>query len=81
MKIKEGFKYKGFKYGWSAKKLYRLPGTKEGRQYQLRELPKIKVGNQSGFRICRDRKTVAQVVALTEKVTWIVPTKKCKECA
>ncbi len=68
--FKYGFEYKGFKYGWLKKELYRLPSQKHRRHYGLRKLPIIKVGNKDGYRVVRDRFTIDQLMNLTERIDY-----------
>jgi hypothetical protein len=64
LEFTEGFKYKGFRFAWKGSQLYRLPITKNGRSYSLKKIPKIKIANSSGFRVARDKKSVAQVLEM-----------------
>ena len=56
-----GLFYKGFTYGWLDKQLYRLPSESKNKHYTLKKLKKIKVGNQDGYRLKRDKLSVKQL--------------------
>jgi hypothetical protein len=75
-----GFKYKGFKYGWYEKKLYRLPQNKKGRRLSLREIPIIKIGNNEGYRLSQDRLSKNQIKLLNKSVNWTVNILECNHC-
>lgn len=66
--FKYGLFHKGFKYGWLDNELYRLPSQSKNNHYTLKKLKKIKVGNQDGYRLKRDKLSVKQLV---EKTTLI----------
>ena len=82
VKYKYGFEYKGFSFGWSKKKLFRLPTTKNLRSYPLKELSKISIGKKEGYRLMRDRKTIDQIMELTETInyTHVVSGKGSDDC-
>lgn len=67
---KYGFTYKGFLFGWKEKKLYRLPSEKNLRNYSLKELSKIKINNHDGYRVVRDKKTIKQLMEMTELINY-----------
>lgn len=71
LNFKYGFKYKGLNYGWNNKKLFRLPSTKNLKTYPLKELKEIKINNKLGYRVCRDKKTITQLMELTELINYI----------
>lgn len=71
--FKYGFEYKGFNFGWKDKKLFRLPTTtKDLRSYPLKELPIIEIGKKKnkGYRIVRDKKTIEQLMEITEVIDY-----------
>ena len=68
--FKYGFEYKGLNFGWKNKKLFRLPSTKHLRSYPLRELPLIKIGKNKGYRVVRDKKTIDQLMEITEVINY-----------
>jgi hypothetical protein len=70
LNFKYGFTYKELNFGWKDKKLYRLPSTKKLTIYPLKEVPQIEVGNKKGHRVCRDKKTIEQLMELTEVINY-----------
>ena len=81
MVFKYGFYYFGFKYGFIDNKLFRLPIEKDGRQYPLREVPRIKLSETGiGYRLVRQKKSLAQVESMLEKVNWKINKVECVEC-
>jgi hypothetical protein len=80
--FKYGFEYKGFNFGWKDKKLFRLPSEKNLRNYPLKELKLIKIGNKEGYRVVRDKKTINQLMEITETINfkYIVNGKKHVDC-
>lgn len=78
----EGFIYKGVKFAWKNKKLFRLPIIKDGREYGLRLVPKINITDKvKGYRICREKKSLQQIRRMTKKVNYKVTEFECRECA
>lgn len=79
---KYGFEYKEIRYGWSNKKLHRLPCIKNKRSYQLKELDLIEIGNKKGYRVCGDRKTIDQLKGITEIINYkhVINGKGSKDC-
>lgn len=67
-----GFEYKDVRYGFSKKKLYRLPYEKDGRHYGLMVMPQINVGNKKGYRIQRDKLSINRIKNITIAVSWEV---------
>ena len=65
-----GFEYKGIRYGWKNKKLYRLPFSRGGRNYPMKELNVIQIGASLGYRVARDQKSIKQLQMLTKPVDW-----------
>ena len=81
LSIKEGFEFEEFKYGFKKGTLFRLPSTKNGRYYPIKEVPRIKLSATSeGYRLCRMKKSITQVHSMLEKVNWKYPNINCKEC-
>lgn len=78
MDINIGFTWRGLRYGWHKNQLYRLPFlTKQKlkdktikRQYTLKKLNKIKIGNKEGFRLSSDKLTEDHIDLLNKKVDW-----------
>lgn len=67
---KYGFEYKGFNFGWKDKSLFRLPSKKNLNYYPLKKLSLIDVGNKKGYRIMKDRKTIDQIMEITEVINY-----------
>jgi hypothetical protein len=77
----KGFVCNGFKYGWFKSKLFRLPTTKNDREYSLREVPKININeNIIGYRIQREKKSIAQVENMSKKVSYKIKASLCPQC-
>lgn len=68
--FKYGFTYKEFNFGWRNKKLFRLPTIKNLKSYPIKELSTIDVGNKKGYRVVRDKKTIEQLMELTEIINY-----------
>ena len=64
-KYKYGFEYKGIIFGWHKKELFRISKHIKGRSYSKKKLTQIMIGNNVGYRICGDRKTIDQLSDLT----------------
>ena len=71
--FKYGFIYKEFVYGWWKKELYSLPQTVNQRSYAMRKLEQIMIGNNVGYRIGGDKKTIDQLEVLTTIYNHFVP--------
>lgn len=70
-KFKYGFDYGGIRYGWNKKKLFRLPTfTESKKSLPLKELNLIDVGNKKGYRVSGDRKTIDQLMEITERIDY-----------
>ena len=68
--FKYGFEYKGFNFGWKDKNLFRLPSTKHKKHFPLRKLSIIKIGNKKGYRVVKDKKTIDQLMEITEIINY-----------
>lgn len=79
--FKYGFEYKGFTFGWKEQNLFRLPSKKYNRHYPLKKLSKIKVGSKDGYRVVREKKSISQLMELTEVInyTYTVNGKQSKD--
>ncbi len=82
IKYKYGFEYKSFLFGWKNKELYRLPSVSDLRHYPLKKLNKIPIGKKIGYRVVRDKKTINQLMELTEIINYnyIIAGKQNKDC-
>tara|TARA_R110000772_G_scaffold35637_9_gene85853 strand:+ start:3897 stop:4157 length:261 start_codon:yes stop_codon:yes gene_type:complete len=80
--FKYGFDYKGFSFGWKDKALYRLPSEKNLKNYPLKILSIIKVGNKEGYRVVREKKTIDQLKEITEVINYkyVINGGKSKDC-
>jgi hypothetical protein len=67
---KYGFYYKNFNFGWYKKKLYRLPSESKKNNYPLKQMDIIPVGKKEGYRIVRDKKTIDQLMEMTELINF-----------
>lgn len=65
-----GFIRNGVPYGWYKKELYRLPFERKGRAYSFKKLDQIMVGNNPGYRVAGQKKTIDQLKELTHTVDW-----------
>jgi hypothetical protein len=61
LNFKYGFEHEGFLYGWNNKELYRLPSKSGNKNYGLKKINSIIVGNQVGYRIKREKFSVNQL--------------------
>jgi hypothetical protein len=65
MKFKYGFFYKNILYGWHKKTLYRLPQKIGLRFYSLKKMKQIIIGNNVGYQLSNNRKTIDQLENFT----------------
>jgi len=65
-----GFEYKGARYVWKSKKLFRLPYTKNLRSYSFKEVPIYCFKTTLVCNIQRDKLTFNRLEELTERVNW-----------
>jgi hypothetical protein len=68
LNFKYGFEYKGFLYGWNKKNLYRLPSKSGNKNYGLKLLNPIMVGNSFGYRIKKQKLSISQLKQLTIRI-------------
>ena len=66
-----GFEYKEIRYGWSNKKLYRLPYFKNKRSYSFKEIPCYVFKSTRVYNVQRDKLTINRLETLTKKVNWV----------
>lgn len=71
-----GFVYKGKIYGWSEKKLYRLPQMIGKRFYPLKECSKY----DKGYFLGKDRKSFKQLQSMTVFIDKEVQIIKDSDC-
>ena len=65
-----GFEYKGTRYVWKSKKLFRLPYTKGLRSYSFKEIPTYCFKSTIVYNIQRTKLTQNRLKELTKKVNW-----------
>lgn len=70
MQFTRGFEYKGIRYGWKSGELYRLPTVIGVRVYGLKKMNLIPIGNLEGYRVSLDKKTIAQLKAITKTINF-----------
>ena len=84
IKYRYGFKINDILYGWSNKKLYRLPQMIGLRFYPLKEIPlkteQRKTGKFEGYLLRGNRKSLAQLKSLTHYINKEVEIIKDKDC-
>lgn len=85
VKYKYGFDFDGVLYGWSDKKLYRLPQMIGKSFYPIKEIPLItqkrKSGLFKGYRLYGNkRKSVNQLKELTHYINFEHEVIKDKDC-
>ena len=80
--FKYGFDYNSIKYGWLNKELYKLPQEINMRGYSLKKITLINVGNKKGYRVATDRKTIDQLMEITEIIDfrYVINGNKSKDC-
>ena len=67
---KYGFEYKGTRYAWKDKKLFRLPYIKNNRSYSFKEIPFYCFKSTIVYNIQRTKLTINRLKLLTEPVNW-----------
>jgi len=65
-----GFEYKGVRYAWKDKKLFRLPYIKNNRSYGFKEIPFYCFKSTIVYNIQRTKLTINRLKELTEKIKW-----------
>jgi hypothetical protein len=65
---KFGFEYKGVTYAWKDKKLFRLPHTKNKRNYNLKEIKPLVFKSTIVYNIQRNKLTINRLKSLTREV-------------
>ena len=65
MKFKYGFFFENVLFGWYKKELYRLPQEIGNRQYPLKKLDQIIIGQNVGYNVCNKKKTIKQLEEIT----------------
>ena len=70
IEFRYGFIYKGVRYAWKDKKLYRLPFERNKRTFGLKEIPMYVFKTTIVYNIQRDKLTISKLKERTEKVLW-----------
>ena len=65
-----GFEYKGVRYVWKDKKLFRLPYIKGLRTYSFKEIPSYCFKSTIVYNIQRTKLTINRLKIMTIKVNW-----------
>lgn len=65
-----GFIYKGVRYGWKDKKLYRLPFERNLRTFGLLEVPAYVFKTTTVYNVQRTKLTINRLKLMTENVNW-----------
>ena len=78
MIFKYGFLFKGVRYGWSKKQLYRLPFESEKRTYGLKKINPIRQGKVYNLR--KIQKTIAHLELMTIEVNYDVDIVTSLDC-
>ncbi len=68
MIFEAGFTHNGFSYGWFKKELYRTPSDVNGKNFGLKKLKLIQIGNNSGYLCSKHKFTIAQLIGMTVKM-------------
>lgn len=66
----KGFIYKEVRYGWKDKKLYRLPFTRNKRNFRLKEIPFYVFKTTIVYNIQRDKMTILKLKERTKNIDW-----------
>ena len=72
IEFRYGFIYKGVRYAWKDKKLYRLPFKRGLRTFGLKEIPQYVFKTTCVCNIQRDKITINKLKERTRKVLWNV---------
>jgi len=72
IEFKYGFIYKGVRYAWKDKKLFRLPFERNKRTFGLKEIPQYVFKSTQVYNVQRTKLTLNKLRLLTEQVNWNV---------
>jgi hypothetical protein len=70
--FKYGFIYKGVRYAWKEKVLFRLPFERNNRIFKLKEIPQYVFKTTCVYNIQRDKLTILRLKEKTTRVDWNV---------
>lgn len=69
--FKFGFEYKGVRYGWHKKNLYRLPFvSSNNKNYDLKVIYPFVIGSTLCYNIQRDKLTINRLKGMTVATNW-----------
>jgi hypothetical protein len=77
---KYGFEYKGVLYAWKDKKLFKLPYTKNKRNYILKEIKPNVFNCTIVYNIQRTKLTINRLKTLTKEINIEIETFKENPC-
>ena len=80
MQFKHGFIYMGVRYGWNKKQLYRLPFSRNLRNYDLKLIKPILIGSTTCYNLQRNKVTINRIEKLTTKVDWNIEFLDVADC-
>ena len=72
IEFKYGFIYKGVRYAWKDKQLFRLPFERNLRTFGLKEIPQYVFKTTQVYNVQRDKLTILKLKERTVKVDWYV---------
>lgn len=72
IEFRYGFIYKGVRYAWKEKKLYRLPFERNKRTFGLKEIPQYVFKTTCVYNVQRDKLTTLKLKERTVNVLWHV---------
>lgn len=70
MDFRYGFEIESRKYGWFRRKLYRLPYSKNGTDYAMRQIMPGRIGKTTVYSIAGRKRTIGNLKAITVPVKW-----------
>ena len=62
----------GVRYAWKKKKLYKLPYSKDKRNYSLKKIEPILIGSTLCYNLQRTKVTINKIKKITTEVDWII---------
>jgi hypothetical protein len=72
IQFRYGFIYKGVRYAWKDKKLFRLPFERGKRTFRLKEIPMYVFKATPLYNVQRDKRTYNKLKEKTVCVNWSV---------
>lgn len=80
IKFTSGFEHGGFLFGWHKKELYRLPSEIGNRTFGLKKLNRISVGKSWGYRVKREKMSIAVLKTKTGVINRNIKIHDSKDC-